>query len=254
MTRFSAQMRSLDWLVARPIAHRGLHKKTEGIIENTATAFASAISGDYAIECDLQITSDGEAVVFHDEKLDRLADASGLVKAHSTKQLQNIALKDSKDRIQTLGELLDQVNGKVPLIIELKSHWDGDEALALRALKILEKYSGPYCLMSFDPDLVGAVAAHSPQTVRGITADRTVHPDYNQLPVRRRLDMQLFRHLEHTRPHFVSFYFRDLPYAPVQAIRAAGHPIISWTIRSKEQEAVARRYSDQITFEGYAAQ
>lgn len=253
MMRFTPQMRALDWLVARPIAHRGLHKKTEGIIENTASAFAGAIAGDYAIECDLQITAEGEAVVFHDEKLDRLADASGLVKSHTVKHLQKIAIKNSKDKMQTLGELLGQVDGKVPLVIELKSHWDGEEALALRALKVLESYSGPYCLMSFDPDLVVTVAEHSPATLRGITADRTVHPGYNQLPVSRRLDMQLFRHLEYTRPHFVSFYFRDLPYAPVQAIRAAGHPIISWTIRNKEQEAIARRYSDQITFEGYAA-
>ncbi len=253
MTRFSAQMRALDWLVARPIAHRGLHNKVEGIIENTATAFAGAMAGNYAIECDLQMTADGEAVVFHDENLDRLADASGWVKAHTTQQLQSMTIKNSKDNMQTLGELLDQVDGKVPLIIELKSHWDGNDALALRALKVLERYSGPYCLMSFDPDLVAAVAEHSPQTIRGITADRTVHPAYNQLPVQRRLNMQLFRHLEYTRPHFVSFYFRDLPYAPVQAIRAAGHPVVSWTIRNTEQEAVARRYSDQITFEGFAA-
>lgn len=253
MMRFTAQMRALDWLVARPIAHRGLHNKNEGIIENTASAFAGAIAGDYAIECDLQITGDGEAVVFHDSKLDRLADASGLVKSHTTKQLQNFTIKNSADKLQTLGELLDQVDGKVPLIIELKSHWDGGVDLALRALKVLENYAGPYCLMSFDPDLVAAVAEHAPQTIRGITADRTVHPEYNQLPVSRRLDMQLFRHLENTRPHFVSFYFRDLPYAPVQAIRAAGHPVISWTIRSKEQEAIARRYSDQVTFESYAA-
>jgi glycerophosphoryl diester phosphodiesterase len=253
MMRFTPQMRALDWLMAKPIAHRGLHKKAEGIIENTSSAFAGAIAGNYAIECDLQISSDGEAMVFHDEKLDRLTEATGLLRARSAKDLQAVALKNSSDTMQTLGELLDQVNGRVSLVIELKSHWDGKVDLAMRALDVLSHYHGPYCLMSFDPDLVAAVAEHSPSTIRGITADRTVHPDYNQLPVNRRLDMQLFRHLEKTRPHFVSFYFRDLPYAPVQAIRAAGHPIISWTIRSKEQETIARRYSDQITFEGYAA-
>jgi glycerophosphoryl diester phosphodiesterase len=253
MTRFSAQMRALDWLVARPIAHRGLHNKTVGIIENTSSAFAGAIAGNYAIECDLQIDGDGEAVVFHDAKLDRVCDASGTVNALSTKQLQKIAIKSSRDKIQTLGELLDQVDGKVPLVIELKSHWDGSVDLALRALKVLENYTGPYCLMSYDPDLVAAVAEHSPQTIRGIIADRIVHPEYNQLPVSQRLNMRLFRHLDYTRPHFVSYYFRDLPYAPVQAMRAAGHPIICFTIRNKEQEAIARRYTDQVTFEGYAA-
>ena len=149
--------------------------------------------------------------------------------------------------------LLEQVNGKVPLVIELKSHWDGDETLALRALKVLEDYDGPYCLMSFDPDAIAAVATYSPSTVRGIVADRTVDSYYNSLPLRRRLEMRSFSHLTRTRPHFVSYYFRDLPFAPVQRIRAAGYPVITWTIRSEEQARVARRYSDQITFEGYAA-
>jgi glycerophosphoryl diester phosphodiesterase len=60
-------------------------------------------------------------------------------------------------------------------------------------------------------------------------------------------------HLDKTQPHFISYYFRDLPFVPVQAIRAAGHPVITWTIRNKNEEQLARRYSDQITFEGYAA-
>ncbi len=243
----------LDWLIARPIAHRGLHKKAEGIIENTASAFAGAIAGNYAIECDLQITADGEAMVFHDEKLERLTEGTGLVKALSTQQLQKLTIKNSADKMQTLGGLLEQVNGKVPLVIELKSHWDGDIALALRALKVLENYKGHYCLMSFDQDLVAAVAEHSPETIRGITADRTVHPDYDALPLERRLDMQQFRHLEKTRPHFVSFYFKDLPYAPVQSLRDKGLKIITWTIRNKAEEAVALQHSDQVTFEGYAA-
>jgi glycerophosphoryl diester phosphodiesterase len=244
---------NLDWLVARPIAHRGLHKKTEGIVENTVSAFDGAIAGNYAIECDLQITADAEAVVFHDETLERLTEATGRVKAHSTKQLQKIAIRKSTDKIQTLSELLDQVAGKVPLVIELKSHWDGDIVLALRALKVLKNYKGQYCLMSFDHDLVAAVAEHSPETTRGITADRTVHPDYDQLPLERRLDMQQFRHLDKTRPHFVSFYFKDLPYAPVQKLRDAGLVVITWTIRNKEEETLARQYSDQVTFEGYLA-
>ncbi len=251
--RFTPQMRALDWLVARPIAHRGLHRKQDGIIENTTSAFAGAIKNNYAIECDLQITADGEAIVFHDETLDRLTNGQGLVKHHSTKALKQTAFKIGKDRKQTLGELLDQVDGAVPLIIELKSHWDGDVALAMRALDVLQSYQGPYALMSFDPDLVACIAHHSPATIRGITADRTTRDDYGKLPLSRRLTMRNFSHLPETRPHFVSFQFKQLPFTPVQTIRAAGYPIITWTIRSKEQEQLARRYSDQVTFEGYAA-
>ncbi len=251
--RFTPQIRALDWLVARPIAHRGLHDKANGIIENTASAFAGAISQNYSIECDLQISSDGEAMVFHDDGLQRLTNKAGPVRECTAKDLQSCTINNSKDRIQTLREMLDQVKGQVPLVIELKSHWNGNTALASRALQVLENYKGPYCLMSFDPDLVAAVAERAPSTIRGITADRAVHADYNILSVERRLELQHLSHLERTRPHFVSFYFRDLPYAPIQNIRALGHPIITWTIRNKEQEAEARRYSDQVTFEGYAA-
>jgi glycerophosphoryl diester phosphodiesterase len=246
-------MPNLDWLTARPIAHRGLHDKARGIIENTASAFGGAVTGNYAIECDLQISAEGEAVVFHDETLDRLTEATGLVKSHKVKQLQDITIKNSADRIQTLAELLQQVDAKVPLVIELKSHWDGDVALALRALQVLQNYKGHYSLMSFDQDLVATVAEHSPSTIRGITADRTTDPEYDPLPLERRLDMQQFRHIDKTKPHFVSFYFRDLPYAPVQKLRDAGLAIVTWTIRSKEEEALALMHSDQVTFEGYLA-
>lgn len=251
--RFSPQMRRLDWLVARPIAHRGLHDKSRGIIENTASAFAAAIAGNYAIECDLQITTDGEVVVFHDDTLDRLTDEKGLVKARTAKELQRVAIRNSSDRMQTLGELLDQVGGRVPLAIELKSHWKGDVALVARALKVLEPYAGPYALMSFDPDMIAAVAELSPRTVRGIIADRAVHAYYSSLPVKRRIGLRHFTHLAHTRPHFLSYYFRDLPFAPVQQFRAAGFPVITWTIRSREEESQALRYCDQVTFESYIA-
>ena len=253
MRRFSPQLRALDWLVARPIAHRGLHNKTGGILENTASAFAVALAGNYAIECDLQLTGDGEAVVMHDETLDRVMDATGWVRDNAVRDLKSLAFKVGSDRVQTLGDLLDQVAGKATLVIELKSHFDGDVRLALRALEVLAGYDGPYCMMSFDPVLVQAVAELSPGTVRGITADRTTDPYYRALPFSQRLNLRHMDHLDKTRPHFISYYFRDLPFVPVQAIRAAGHPIITWTIRNPQEEQVARRYSDQITFEGYAA-
>lgn len=251
--RFSPQVRRLDWLVARPIAHRGLHNKSIGLIENTPSAFGAAIAGNYAIECDLQITADGEAVVFHDDTLDRLTNESGRTNTRSIKELQGIAIHGSGDRMQTLGELLDQVSGKVPLVIELKSHWNGDVALAARALKVLEPYAGPYGLMSFDPDMVAAVAELSPRTVRGMTADRAVHPYYKDLPVQQRIGLRHFNHLSRTRPHFLSYRFRDLPFAPAQQFREAGFPVITWTIRSREEESQALRYCDQVTFEGYIA-
>lgn len=251
--RFSRQMRHLGWMLERPIAHRGLHDRPHGIIENTASAFAAAIAGNYAMECDLQITADGEAVVFHDDALDRLTDESGLVEAKTARELRRIAIRDSGDHMQTLGELLDQVAGKVPLLIELKTRWDGNVAVAERAVKVLSAYKGPYALMSFDPDLVEAVALLSPSATRGIVADRIVDSYYRKLPLARRLALRNLSHLGRTCPHFVSYYFCELPFAPVQQIRAAGFPVIAWTIRSREEESQALRYCDQVTFEDYIA-
>lgn len=251
--RFTPQLRDLKWLVERPIAHRGLHNKAAGIWENTESAFAGAIKGNYAIECDLQISADGEAMVFHDATLQRLTGDVGLVRDHTFKQLQKLTIGNGKDYMQTLGELLEQVDGKVTLVIEMKSHWDGNIALAQKALQVLKNYQEPYALMSFDPDLMAAVAELSPHTVRGITADRAVDSNYSRLPLARRIAMRNFEHLAATRPHFVSYYFRDMPFPAIQKIRSAGHPVISWTIRNQEQESLARRWSDQITFEGYAA-
>lgn len=249
--RFTPQLRAFDWLVARPIAHRGLHAKSKGIIENTAGAFEAAIKGDYAIECDVQLTADGEAIVFHDDDLDRLTEAKGPVKALTTQALQKVKLQATSDRMQTLAELLEQVDGRATLVIELKSLWDGNDALAKRALEVLESYDGPYCLMSFDPDVVSCLRALSPQTMRGIVADRTTDPYYNTLPVAKRYAMRTFAHLAETQPHFVSYYWRELPFEPVTEIRNAGHPVITWTLRSKEEASQALRYCDQITFEGY---
>ena len=251
--RWSPALRDLNWLIARPIAHRGLHDIEDGAVENTATAFDRAIAHGYPIECDLQITSEGEAVVFHDNNLDRLTLGTGPVKAHSVSKLRRLAFKSGRDRIQTLGELLDHVAGKVPLIIEIKSQWDGDDSLAVRALETLVSYRGPHALMSFDPDIVTAVRRCSPQTVRGIVTDRTTDPFYGRLPFMRRMDLRYFTHIPRTNPHFISYRWMDLPFAPVSVFRMTGRPVISWTIRNPEAARRARRYSDQITFEEFLA-
>src|SRR4051794_11730494 len=112
-------MASLDWLVARPVAHRGLHDAAAGIVENTPSAFAAAVAGHYAIECDLQITADGEAMVHHDAVLGRLTHGDGRLDAMTAANLAQIPYRTTADRMITLGELCDLVAGRVTLVIEL---------------------------------------------------------------------------------------------------------------------------------------
>ncbi len=251
--RWSPDLRRLDWLVARPIAHRGLHYVKSGVVENCASAFAAAIAGDYAIECDLQLSADGEAVVFHDGTLDRLTDAKGPIEKRSVRELRKIGFKSGKDRIQTFGELLEQVGGKVPLIVEIKTNWDGNLHLVDRAAKIADRYQGPLAFMSFDPKSIARLRRMGNARPAGIVADRTTDVWYSDLTPRERLSMRQFLHAKETRPDFISYYWQDFPFAPVNRFRTEGHPVICWTIRSSEAASKALRYSDQITFEGFAA-
>jgi glycerophosphoryl diester phosphodiesterase len=240
--RFTPQLRDLNWLVARPIAHRGFHNgKT--IIENTESAFEEALDGDYAIECDVQLSADGEAIVYHDDEVDRLMDGKGHVRSFTTRQLKKMTFSSTSDRMQTLDELLEQVDGLSTLIIELKSRWDGNMALVKRVIDVVESY---------DSAMIACARALAPEVVRGITADRTTDPYYNALPVSKRVSMRNFGHLAQTQPHFISYYWRDLPFEPMTEIRNAGHPVITWTLRSQQEASEAMRYCDQVTFEGYA--
>ena len=115
-----------DWLTARPIAHRGLHDAAAGVIENTASAFRAAIDGGYGIECDLQISADGEAMVHHDDALGRLTDGVGRLDAMTAAALRRMPFKATADRMLTLGELCDLVAGRVTLLIEIKGRFAGD--------------------------------------------------------------------------------------------------------------------------------
>jgi glycerophosphoryl diester phosphodiesterase len=205
---------------------------------------------DYAIECDLQLSADGEAMVFHDAQLDRMTTATGPVIARTAAELQAVALRGSGDRMQTLGELLDQVAGRVPLVIELKSHWDGSLALVRRTAEVVAGYDGPLALMSFDPDVVAGVAEFAPRVARGIVADRESVME-TRLALARRLELRHFSHVDRSRPHFLSYHAGGLPYGPPRAFRQAGLPVICWTLRDAATAARARRYADQITFEGY---
>src|ERR1051325_8467979 len=138
---------ALDWLTARPVAHRGLHDNAAGVIENTASAFRAAIEGRFAIETDVQITADGEAMVHHDFALGRLTLGSRQLAAMTAAGLREVPFRAAAERMITLGELCGFVAGRVPLVFELKSRHDGDLRLVRRAAGIVRAYAGPAVLM-----------------------------------------------------------------------------------------------------------
>lgn len=246
-------MRAPDWLTARPVAHRGLHDVARGIIENMPAAAKAAIAGNFTIECDIQLTADGEAMVHHDDALGRLTEGEGLLLDKTAAELKAIRFKDTDERMMSLGDLCTLVAGRVPLLIEVKSHFDGDRKLVKRMAEVLSSYSGPMVGMSFDPDQVLALREIMPRLHRGITAQRTYDDAYwAKLTPAQRDSMLYLRHGFRTEPHFVAYWVNHLPApAPWIARNLFGCPLLAWTVRTPEQHAKAARYADQMIFEGF---
>jgi len=246
-------MPGLDWLTARPLAHRGLHDASAGIIENTASAFSAAIAGGYGMETDLQISADGEAMVHHDAALGRLTEGSGRLADMTAAEIKKIRFKASADRILTLGELCDLVGGRATLALELKSQFDGDWRLAQRAAGVLANYAGPVAVMSFDPAMVEAARQIAPSLPRGIVAERHyAHRDWDRVPRWEKWRMAFLLHARRSRPHFIAYAVKDLPAAaPLIARTIFGLPLLAWTVRSADDRRRAARWADQIIFEGW---
>jgi glycerophosphoryl diester phosphodiesterase len=243
----------LDWLTARPVAHRGLHDISRGIVENMPGAARAAIAGNFAIECDIQLTRDGEAMVFHDDELDRLTEGSGALLTKTAAELQAVRFKATDEHMMTLADLCTLIAGRVPLVIEVKSHFDGDRKLVTRMAEVLSSYSGPAVGMSFDPDQVMALRELLPSRPRGIVAERNyTTEDWPEASPAQRHGMTHLRHFFRTRPDFVAYWVDELPStAPWLARNLFGCPLLTWTVRSPEQRARAARHADQMIFEGF---
>ncbi len=152
---------ALDWL-KRPIAHRGLHDEAKGIVENSASAIEAAIAKGYAVEVDLQCAADGKPIVFHDRTLDRLTMETGAVAARDAAALCDIPLRNSRDRILSLEGLLGLIDGRVPLVIEVKSTWSDNHDCEQNIAAALAPYQGKAAVMSFDPQCVAVFRRVSP--------------------------------------------------------------------------------------------
>jgi glycerophosphoryl diester phosphodiesterase len=240
-----------------PIAHRGLHDRARGRIENAPAAIRAAVAAGYGIEIDLQLSQDGQAMVFHDETLDRLTGETGAVGARTAAALCRIRLGDSDDTIPTLADVLDLIAGRVPLLIEIKDQsltmgptdgrLEGATAAALRG------YRGDVAVMSFNPASVAEMARLAPLIPRGITTAAYDPADWAPLPPATCDRLRAIPDYGPTGSSFISHEAADLDRPRVAELKAAGAAILCWTIRSSDAEARARRIADNVTFEGYAA-
>lgn len=231
---------AIDWLTARPIAHRGLHDGGESVFENTLTSFKRAIAGNFAIECDLQFSADGVPMVFHDYELERLCGLKGDVRAKMASELTALCVGGTGDHIPTLAQVLRLIKGQVPLIIEFKGREKDDDGFAGAVLDVLEDYQGHVALMSFDHHILRDLHALECPYPLGLTAEGQESETF-------------FTHEEALSfgVDFISYDIEDLPNPFVQAQRKKNIPVITWTVRNSAQKALSDAYADQITFEGF---
>ncbi len=234
----------VEFLGKQAYAHRGLHGGP--VLENSPSAFRGAMAQGLGIELDVQAARGAEPFVFHDERLDRLTNETGLLKDRIGRELETIALKGMDETIPRLSEILALVAGKVPILIEVKtlSRSVGGFCLAIR--RALEGYQGPVAIMSFNPEVGRWFYEHSPRVVRGLVITQE-----GENSLWKRLKGRTIRHLclWRAKPGFLAYDIRDLPASFPAQQRARGLKILTWTVRTSAQEELALRHADEIIFE-----
>lgn len=239
-----------------PIAHRALHDRAAGRPENSRDAVRAAVAAGYAIEIDVQLSADGQAMVFHDDDLDRLTAETGPVRARRAAELGAIRLTDAPDGIPALAEVLALVGGRVPLLIEVKDQTGGlteDVGPLERAVAAaLSGYGGPVAVMSFNPHSVAAMAELAPHVPRGLTTMTFDAEEWGVSPARA-ADLSAIPDYDRVGASFVSHHWKHLGDPRIGDLAAQGAGILCWTIRSAADEGLARRVAHNVTFEGYPA-
>ncbi len=242
-------------LLTMPIAHRGLHGP--GVPENSLAAFRAAIEAGYAIECDIQRCVDGVPVVFHDYDLSRMAGDESFVADLTAEDLSAFRLLKTNEAIPTLAEMLRLVAGQVPLLIEIKDQ-DGRLGgnigdLQQRVAALLKTYDGPVAVMSFNPEAVAAFHAEAPEIAVGLTTCAYDGEEWPMLDAQERARLGAISDYGRVGAVFISHDHVDLGNPAVAELKAAGVPVLCWTIRNEAEEAQARKLADNITFENYLA-
>lgn len=234
-------MTDLSWLTARPIAHRGLHDLNKTCWENTLSAFERAAQRGYAIECDVHLTANGDVAVFHDDVLNRLTGTDGFIWQRTTRELAALRVGGTADHVPTLAEMLRLVDGRVPLVIELKGIPGHDGELVERVGAALRNYKGKVAIMSFDHWLIRDFSRHAPGIPGGLTAWGD-------------LDHELEAHFSMLAHgiSFVSYSVTHLPNRFASFVRERlAMPVITWTVRDEEAVRTTFARADQMTFEGF---
>ncbi len=233
-----------DWLATTPIAHRGLHDDERP--ENSMPAFEAALKAGYGIELDIHLSADARLVVMHDDDLTRMTGTSAKVATLDAHDITRLTLLDTEATVPLLDDVLDLVDGQVPVLIEIKPGAPA-RRIGPPVVQLLRHYRGPVAVQSFDPRIVAWFRREHPTVLRGQLA---TSPTTFPIP---RVQKALLRTIATnavTRPHFLAFDVTAMPDAWISAWRRILRvPLLLWTVRTPQHHDVARRHQANVIFE-----
>ena len=237
----------ISWIKETPIAHRGLH--TKDIPENSLSAFENALKNNYAIELDVQFTKDKEVVVFHDENLKRMTNDTRNIEDVNYDELKNLRLGNTNEIIPTLEEVLELVDSKVAILIEIKDCKDYIE-LSEKTYEILKGYEGNYAIQSFNPFILEWYKNNASEVIRGQLSGTFTEGSESLNSFEKFVLKNMLLNFK-SKPNYIVYELEGIPKSKLESLRKKGVPIIVWTVKNKEDMEKAYKYSDNITFENF---
>lgn len=245
---FPVRNKRINEFVGTRYAHRGLHDENNP--ENSLAAFERAVDMGFGIELDVRLSSDGEVVIFHDDTLDRMVGCHGSTVDFTAKELSEMKLLGTEEGIPTLNQVLKLVDGRVPLLIEIKEN-AMEKEVAPKAAALLRGYRGAYIVESFNPLSLGRFAKVNPKVPRGILSQNYLRYPEHRAPLFFLLQFLLLNRLGN--PSFVAFHKnhtkKNLSF---HLARLMGAATFAWTVKSEEEEKSAFKAGfDTVIFEGY---
>lgn len=239
-------MKDLTWIKNDYIAHRGYHSLDKSIPENTLLAFKKALDYGYSIECDVNVTKDGQVVVFHDINLKRLCGVDINLSNVTYDEIKSFRILNTNEHIPLLTDLLDLVKGKVGLLIELKPKGES-KLLCQSFMKVMAQYKGVYAIHSFSPGVVRWFKKNHPHVIRGQITEFFKN-DNDMNPIIKYLMKSMFFNT-FTKPDFVNYGIKDLPNKYTTKAYKNGLCVISYCARNELEYQMVKNHYDNAVFE-----
>lgn len=226
-----------SWLLTTPVAHRGLHNELYG--ENSMGAYKNAIANGYPIEMDVQLSKDGVALCFHDDSLERVCGKKAYINDLTHEEIKELKILNTQEQIPTFEDFLKEVNGQVPLMIEIKQQRSKEYDIAKKVVDALKDYKGEFVVQSFDPFIMQRVKKYEPHILRGQLGGVPERGNLSwvKYTVVKKLTFNFL-----SKPDYINYYLNHMPINKKT-------PTVCWTVRTEEDLALARKLNVNFVFE-----